>query len=86
MAGWGGAASARSVAVSLKRVTDRTTAELMMRFYRHLCSGLPKDEALRAAQLELIRGPIDVRGESGEPENLDAQYYWVAFQIYGDWQ
>jgi CHAT domain-containing protein len=81
-------AGARSVMASLWKISDRTTAELMVRFYKHLKEGLPKDEALRAAQMELIHGPIQVKNEKGETETIDASapYYWAAFQIYGDWQ
>ena len=81
-------AGARSVMASLWKISDRTTAELMVRFYKHLKAGLPKDEALRAAQMELIHGPIQVKNEKGEVEEIDASapYYWAAFQIYGDWQ
>ena len=51
-------AGARTVAASLWSVGDASTAELMIRFYRHLDAGKAKDEALRAAQVELIRdGP-----------------------------
>ncbi|HSS52913.1 MAG TPA: CHAT domain-containing protein [Thermoanaerobaculia bacterium] len=81
-------AGARSVMASLWKISDRTTAELMVRFYKHLKDGLPKDEALRAAQVELIQGSIQVKNEKGEVETIDASapYYWAAFQIYGDWQ
>lgn len=81
-------AGARSVMASLWKISDRTTAELMVRFYKHLKAGLPKDEALRAAQMELIQGPIRIKNEKGEEEVVDASapYYWAAFQIYGDWQ
>ncbi len=81
-------AGARSVAATLWSVADRTTPELMVRFYRHLGSGKPKDEALRAAQIELIRGPIDGVGADGEKTLVDASapYYWAAFQIIGDWR
>jgi len=81
-------AGARSVMASLWKISDRTTAELMVRFYKYLKVGLSKDEALRAAQMELIRGPIQVKNEKGESETIDtsAPYYWAAFQIYGDWQ
>jgi CHAT domain-containing protein len=60
----------------------------MLRFYRHLRSGLPKDEALRAAQLELIRGPIEVTDNRGRRvlKDASAPFYWAAFQVYGDWQ
>ncbi len=66
-------AGARSILASLWSVSDRITPELMEAFYRHLLAGSPKDEALRAAQLELIR-----RGDRAA-----APYYWAAFQLYG---
>lgn len=81
-------AGARSVLASLWKISDRTTAELMVRFYKHLKAGKTKDEALRSAQIELIRGPIEITNEKGEVEKIDASapYYWAAFQLYGDWQ
>jgi len=81
-------AGARSVIASLWKISDRTTAEFMVRFYRHLKEGLSKDEALRATQTEFIRGPIQVTNDKGEQVEFDASapYYWAAFQIYGDWQ
>ncbi len=81
-------AGARTVAATLWQVEDRVTAELMVRFYRHLRDGKTKDVALRAAQIELIRGPIEVRDEDGQAREIDASspYYWAAFQLHGDWQ
>ena len=81
-------AGARTVAATLWKVNDQTTAELMVRFYRHLRAGMHKDEALRAAQIELIRGPIRVRNDNGHIVEKDASapYYWAPFQLYGDWQ
>lgn len=63
-------AGARTVAATLWSVQDRATADLMVRFHRHLSRGAAKDEALRAAQVESIRGA--------------SPYYWAAFQIIGD--
>lgn len=68
-------AGARAVAATLWNVDDRATARLMVRFHRHLLAGDPKDEALRAAQVEL-RGDPDL--------DAAAPYYWAAFQILGD--
>lgn len=81
-------AGARSVMASLWNVNDQATAELMIRFYRHLRAGKTKDEALRAAQRELIESPIEIVDEKGEKQLFDASapYYWAAFQVYGDWQ
>ena len=79
-------AGARSVLASLWSVEDEATAELMERFYRHLRTGKSKDEALRAAQLELIRRPLRVPdGRGGWTErNAAAPYFWAALQLVGD--
>lgn len=49
-------AGAQSVLSSLWSVSDASTAELMKRFYTHLKAGMPKAEALRLAQVEMIHG------------------------------
>lgn len=69
-------AGARSVLASLWQVSDASTGELMRRFYGHLRQGLPKDEALAAAQRELA--------QSADPL-LAHPHHWAAFQLYGDW-
>ncbi len=82
------ASGARSVVASLWSVEDGTTAELVIRFYRHLIAGESKIEALRAAQLELVHGDILMLQADGSRSKFDASnpYYWAAFQLYGDWQ
>jgi CHAT domain-containing protein/Tfp pilus assembly protein PilF len=81
-------AGARSVVASLWSVTDQVTAELMARFHRHYAAGLPKDEALRAAQIELIRQPIPITTPQGQTLETDASapFFWAAFQVFGDWR
>jgi CHAT domain-containing protein/Tfp pilus assembly protein PilF len=74
-------AGARSVLASLWSVADASTSELMNRFYRHLRSGKPKDEALRAAQLDLIRGRDVPAGA-----RFSHPFHWAAFQVFGDWR
>jgi CHAT domain-containing protein/predicted negative regulator of RcsB-dependent stress response len=66
-------AGARSVLASLWEVNDSSTAELMRRFYRHLGRGVSKAEALRLAQVELLRRPP-----------TSAPYFWAAFQLMGE--
>jgi CHAT domain-containing protein/Tfp pilus assembly protein PilF len=68
-------AGARSVLSSLWQIDDRRTEQLMTAFYRHLQKGTRKDEALQAAQLELLQS----RGGA-------APFYWAAFVLNGDWQ
>ena len=48
-------AGAPSVVATLWDISDAPTALLMARFYREYASGVPKDRALRIAQLALIR-------------------------------
>ncbi len=65
-------AGAEAVAVSLWKVADPATAELMVRFYRHLKAGMKKAEALRQARLEMF----------GQAQYVHP-YYWAAFVLVG---
>jgi CHAT domain-containing protein/tetratricopeptide (TPR) repeat protein len=66
-------AGARSVLASLWEVNDAATAELMRRFYGHIGRGVSKAEALRRAQVELLR-----------ERATSAPYFWAAFQLMGE--
>jgi len=81
-------AGARSVLASLWSVADESTAVLMSHFYAYLERGADRDEALRQAQLDLIRGPVSVPGEADPGRRLDAAqpYFWASFQLFGDWR
>jgi CHAT domain-containing protein len=69
-------AGAPRVVASLWRVQDRTTAELMTRFYRALWQDrLPAAAALRKAQQSL----------SSDPRYKDP-YSWAGFVLQGDWR
>ena len=59
-----------SVVVSLWNVNDESAADLMIRFYRNLKTGMSKSEALRQAQLETIR-------DNGFP------FFWAPFVLVG---
>jgi CHAT domain-containing protein len=64
-------AGARTIVMSLWKVPDQQTQELMEDFYRRVLGGQPRAEALRAAQLAL---------KARYPDPL----YWGAFICQGD--
>lgn len=69
-------AGAERVAVSLWRVSDRSTSELMERFYRSLLrDGLAPAAALRSAQLSML----------GDPGRAPP-YRWAGFVLQGEWR
>jgi CHAT domain-containing protein len=72
-------AGAESVVVSLWRVDDEATAELMKRFYNHMLGAdkLPPTKALRQAKLEM---------QAHAQERWRAPYYWAGFVLQGDWK
>lgn len=73
-------AGARTVIASSWSVGDLSTSRLMEYFYRRLWEGgLPKDEALRAAQLERI-AELRAHDDWANPRE------WGAFLLSGDWR
>ncbi len=69
-------AGAGGVLVSLWRVHDRSTAELMKHFYQRLLEDrLPPARALQAAQITMWRDP-----------RWQAPYFWAGFLLHGDWR
>jgi CHAT domain-containing protein len=81
-------AGAKTVVASLWGVDDDATRKLMERFYDNLWQKkLSKLEALRQAQLSMLRGEL-VRGVEVErtPDNRLPPFYWAAFVLSGDWR
>ena len=75
MAGMAVRAGARSTLATLWSVNDRATAELMSDFYHQLSDKhLPKAEAIRQAQLSLLKNPWHRH-----------PFYWAAYVLLGNW-
>jgi len=68
-------AGAESQVLSLWRVDDLKTPELMEHYYGNLLAGQGRSEALRQAQLAMIKSP-----DHNHP------YYWAAFIPSGQWK
>jgi len=73
-------AGARTVVASLWAVEDKATSRLMESFYHYLwVDGLPRGQALRAAQLDLLNANRQEHGEA-RPRT------WGAFVLSGEWR
>jgi CHAT domain-containing protein len=68
-------AGSHSQVISLWKVDDTATQELMVAYYDRLLSGTPRDAALRETQLAFLNST-----EYRHP------YYWAAFIGSGDWR
>jgi len=69
------AAGANSLVMSLWPVEDNATKELMQIFYQHLLQGESKVQALRIAQLSLLK-----RASS----SYTHPFFWASFRLVGD--
>jgi len=75
LAGLAVRSGARSTLATLWSVNDESTAKLMAQFYQSLTQpGISKSQALRQAQLALLKNP-----QYGHP------YYWAPFILVGNW-
>jgi CHAT domain-containing protein len=66
-------AGARAVVSSMWKVSDAATRTLMTAFYRRLLTSMPRGEALRQAQIELLRVAATAH-----------PFFWAAFTLSGD--
>ena len=94
-------AGVKSALASLWYVSDAGSLALMNEFYQHLNMTANKAEALRQAQLAMIRGKVQVeqgqlRGSDQEPlplpdklaisnVNFSHPYFWSSFILIGNW-
>ena len=90
---------AKSALASIWNVSDAGTLALMSEFYQQVGNQTTKAEALRQAQLKMLRGEVRVdnqklqlsRGEIQLPSDLSFEeasdlsspYYWAAFTMVG---
>lgn len=66
-------AGAESQVMSLWKVSDTTTRDLMIAYYERLLAGIGRAEALRQAQLAMLQSP------------QQHPFYWAAFIPSGAW-
>ncbi len=64
-----------SLVSTLWKVDERTSSEIIERFYDHLASGMPKHKALRQAKLDHL---------SEADTELSLPYYWGGIVLMGD--
>ena len=69
-------AGADTAMASLWSVDDESTADLITYFYQNWDGGMPKAEALRQAQITVMKDRRYLRHPA----------YWSAFMLVGDWQ
>jgi tetratricopeptide (TPR) repeat protein len=68
-------AGSESQVISLWRVQDAPTKDLMVSYYEHLLQGKGRSESLREVQLTMLK-----------EEQTAHPYYWAAFIQSGDWK
>lgn len=91
-------AGARTALISLGKVDDQATLQLMVGFYKLLSQGVYRGAALQQAQLSLLQQRRQRQGVSGpargaealdrspsaDVELADHPYWWAAFVLQGD--
>lgn len=68
-------AGCNSIVMSLWKVSDKTTRDLMNDFHKNLSSGMEKDQALRMAKLSYL-----------DSSPMATPFFWSAFILVGDEQ
>jgi CHAT domain-containing protein len=66
-----------SVLMTLWKVDEKTSAEVVTLFYKNLAKGMSKSEALQKAKIDYLRNA---------PSNLAHPYFWAGMTLVGDSQ
>ncbi len=74
-------AGAETQVISLWRVDDNSTKELMIAYYQRLEQGQGRSEALRQTQLAVLEGTL----ENMSQKKYQHPYYWAGFIASGNW-
>jgi CHAT domain-containing protein/tetratricopeptide (TPR) repeat protein len=89
-------AGSESQVMSLWKVDDAATRDLMVAYYKRLQAGEGRTEALRQVQLEMLASAR--QGEAGQERGLQTEasrgqsadrshpYFWASFIQSGDWR
>ena len=86
-------AGARSTVATLWKIPDKASQLLMTDFYENLWDQdkhLPKLEALRQAQLKMLREGgnrgLELPDDKSANDGRLPPFYWAAFELSGDWR
>ncbi|MCW6035255.1 CHAT domain-containing protein [Spirulina subsalsa FACHB-351] len=82
-AGFAIASGVKSALGSLWYVSDDGTLALMSSFYHHLTTAPVKAEALRQAQIAMIRQDFSASPDTPPEQDFSHPYYWSAFTLVG---
>lgn len=76
-------AGSQTQVMSLWKVSDAATRDLMTAYYTRLQAGEGRTEALRQVQLAMLRGELKPTQDGADYRH---PYYWAAFIPSGDWR
>jgi CHAT domain-containing protein/Tfp pilus assembly protein PilF len=87
-------AGSETQVMSFWKVADAATCDLMIDYYTRLQRGEGRTEAIRQAQLSMLRGKAQsrakgtrgLRGTAATSTSSAHPYYWAAFISSGDWR